>query len=273
MTKVTIPRLCSGWSAEQASKDDEKALSLYFQNYRDRGVSGRFNYIIKHPLETLRAARIIFRLPSLRIEPPTTGAGVFIREVLSPRSLPLRITGFVTGVLKLPNTPGQFVLGPAKQTLRRKMRAAQKLGVSWAEVVNPRERRELLEQAAWYERKHPNVIYRTINPENGDLLNYDLWLAAYSSEGRPLLLSVTPVDGDFALLRYFRTIGSGEGQSNARYLMTAVLAERLVAQGVRYLIDGSFVSELPYGLRHFQQMIGYHTVRIYLARSRRDLQD
>jgi hypothetical protein len=101
------------------------------------------------------------------------------------------------------------------------------------------------------------------------LLSYDLWPAAYSAEGRPLLLSVTPIDGDFALLRYFRAIGFGEEQSNARYLMTEVLAERLVAQGVRYLIDGAFVSELPDRLRHFQQMIGYHTARIYLTRSER----
>jgi hypothetical protein len=145
-------RLRLGWSAEQASKDNEATLSLYFQNYRERGCERRFVYVIKHPLETLRVVITIFRSPSLSVEPSITADGALIREALTPHSLPGRIAGFTTGVLKLPNAPRQYMLGPAKQTLRRKVRAAQKLGVSWAEVVHPWERQELLELASQYER-------------------------------------------------------------------------------------------------------------------------
>lgn len=271
MTRFTILPLRSGRSPQQGSKDTETTLSLYFRNFSKSGCESKFVYTIKHPVESLRAAIAIFRLPSLSVKPSTTADGVIIREVLSPRSLMIRITGFTAGVLKLPNVPGQYMLGATKQTLRRKVRVARKLGVSWAEVVNPQERRELLKLAIQYEQEHPNVTYRNLNPGNYELefLNYDLWLAAYSAEGRPLLVSVTPVDGDFALLRYFRTIGSGEEQSTARYLMTEVLVDRLVAHGVRYLVDGTFASKLPDGLRKFQQMIGFQTARIYIARSRR----
>ncbi len=52
------------------------------------------------------------------------------------------------------------------------------------------------------------------------------------------MLSVTPIDGEFALLGHFRTIGSGDEQSDARYLMTDVLVEQLVDRGVRFLADG-----------------------------------
>jgi hypothetical protein len=58
---------------------------------------------------------------------------------------------------------------------------------------------------------------------------------ARAPDGRRLLLSVMIVDGELALFRYFRTLGTGEEQSNARYLMAEVLVERLVRFGVRYL--------------------------------------
>jgi hypothetical protein len=111
------------------------------------------------------------------------------------------------------------------------------------------------------------VIYRNPAPDNDDLLNYRLWLVARAADGRPVLLSVTPVDGEVALLRYFRTLGTGQEQSHARYLMTEVLVERLVRLGARYLVDGSNLFLLPNGLRHFQQMVGFRIVRLRIARS------
>jgi hypothetical protein len=119
------------------------------------------------------------------------------------------------------------------------------------------------------ERTHPDATYRTRDPGNDDLLDYQLWLVARAADGRPLLLSVTPVDGELAMLRYFRTLGWGEEQSQARYLMTEILVERLVSLGVRYLVDGSNLFWLPDGLRHFQKMMGFHIVRIRVARPRR----
>jgi hypothetical protein len=161
---------------------------------------------------------------------------------------------------------GQYSTGASKQTLRRKVRQAQRLGISWAEVNDPEERRELLKRANECERTHPDVTYRNHSPSNSDLLSYRLWLVAHAADGRPLMLSVTPVDGDLALIRYFRTLGVGEEQTNARYLMTEVLVERLVSLGVRYLIDGSSPFWLPNGLRHFQQMLGFRLVRIRIGR-------
>jgi hypothetical protein len=147
------------------------------------------------------------------------------------------------------------------------VRYAQRLGVSWAEVNDTQERFRLLELADRYERTHPNIIYRNPNPDNSHLLPYRLWLAAYSAEGRPLLLSVSAVDGDLALLSHFRTLGCGQEQSNARYLMMQVLVESLVSRGVRYLLDSGSPA-MPSGLRHFQRMLGFRIVRIRIARLR-----
>lgn len=74
--------------------------------------------------------------------------------------------------------------------------------------------------------------YRVEDPDNADLEDVELWLVGESPEGLPLLLVVAPVGGSTAVLRYFRTLGAGPAHSNARYLGTAVLVEKLARRGV-----------------------------------------
>jgi hypothetical protein len=244
----------------------ELAVSRYFHDYVDRGKPGLV-YVVRHPGKTLGALIALRRLSCLRVTPSLVSAdGIAIRAGLSSRPALARIAGFATAVLRLPDEPGQYSLGASKQTLRRKARIARRLGVHWAEVNDPQDRQDILKLAEEYEQAHPDVTYRNQNPDNSDILGSGLWLAAYSAEGHPLLLSVTPVDGEFSFLHYFRTIGFGEEQSNARYLMTEVLVEHLVSRGVRYLIDGAFTPLLPPGIRHFQRMLGFRIVRIRIGR-------
>jgi hypothetical protein len=255
-------------SAEWTETSYEVRVSQYLQGYFDCGKPG-FIYIVRRPLMTLRVLSALCRLPCLRVVPSFTEVeGAAVHAPLSQRSMVARAGGSVLAVLKLPQQPGQYSLGASKQTLRRKVRYAQRLGVYWAEVSDPGERRKVLKIAEEYERTHPDKMYRTPSPDNSELFKYRLWLAAYSADGRPLLLSVTPVDGELASLSYFRTIGYGNEQSNARYLMTQVLVEQLVTRGVRYLLDGGSPA-MPHGLRHFQRMLGFRIVRIRVMRSGR----
>jgi hypothetical protein len=262
--------------AEAAKSSHEVTVSRYFEEYVATGKPG-YIYVIRRPFKSLRALVALFRLPCLHVVPSSASVdGAYLRALLSPRSAPLlsprsmleHAAGFATAGLSLPPEPGQYSLGASKQTLRRKVRRAQRLGIRWAEVSDPQERHELLNLAEEYERTHPDATYRNPNPDNTDLLGCRLWLAAYSAEGRPLLLSVTPVDGELAALGYFRTIGFGEEQSNARYLMTDVLVEHLVGCGVRFLLDGGSPA-IPNGSRHFQRMLGFRIVRVRIARSGR----
>lgn len=253
-------------SADPGGSDHELILSRYFEDYVASGKPGHF-YIVRRPGQSLRAFLSLYRLPCLHVAPSPDGIeGSAIRAPLVERSVLARVTGFVTPALTLPSEPGGYALGASKQTLRRMARKAQRLGVTWAEVSDPQERQELLKLAEDYERTHPDATYRKPDPDNRDLLDLRLWLAAYSADGEPILLSVTPVDGQFAFLRYFRTIGNGEEQTKARYLMIDVLAEHLISRGVRYLIEGEFPARLPNGLRHFQRMLGFRIVRIRVTR-------
>jgi hypothetical protein len=272
MVKITLmiagpksrpSRRPSDRSAEVSETGHEATVSRYFEDYVTSGRPAPIIYIFRNPVPSLRAFLALRRLPCVHACSLSAGIeGAAIQAALAQRSILARVTGLVMSVLTLPREPEQYSLGASKQTLRRMARRAQRLGVSWVEVTDPHERRELLKLADDYERRHPKEAYRRPDPPNGDLLEYGLWLAAYSAAGHPVLLSVTPVDGEFALLRYFRTIGAGPEQTNARYLMTDVLARHLIIREVRYLIDTEFPARLTNGLRHFQRMLGFRLVRI-----------
>jgi len=116
------------------------------------------------------------------------------------------------------------------------------------------------------ERDHVDPSYRVPTPHNEDLLDHDVWLTVDDEEARPLLLAVAPRDGPFATLRYFRTLGSGEAHSDARYLATSALVAELARHGVRHLLDTATPAEQTNGLRHFQRMVGFRYARIRLRR-------
>ena len=107
----------------------------------------------------------------------------------------------------------------------------------------------------------PNETYRESHPDNRELLDVDLWMAAFV-DGDPIMLVIIPVDGDFAALSYFRTMAHTDASSAARYLMTERLAEELVRRDVRYLCDHVNPLRLRPGLFHFAQMVGYRVVRV-----------
>lgn len=255
-------------AARRGKADPEVTVSRYFEAC---GADGRPLpvFAARHPGRSLRALVALGRLPCVHAALSASPEGTAIRTQLLRNSAFWRMTGFATPALPVPPEPGQYALGASKQTLRRQVRNAERLSIRWEEVDDAQERRNLLKLANDSLRAHPDATYRTPNPDNDDLLRYRLWLVARAADGRPLLLSVTPVEGEVAWLRFFRTLGSGEEQTKSRYFMTEVLAERLVTLGVRYLIDGSHLVWLPNGLRHFQQMTGFQIVRIRVTRPRR----
>lgn len=247
------------------SERSEAALSAYFEAYVACGRPGLL-YALRHPGRSLAALIAVYRLPHLTAHLTDTVEGSLIRRGLSRTSRVARTAKFgAIAVLILPRVAADYALGSSKQTLRRKARAAQNLGVRWAEVNDVKERQRLLELANEQERNHPQHEYRDASPANDDLLEYRLWLAAYSPDGKPLLLSVTPFDGDWAFLRYFRTLGVGPDFTNSRYFMTQILVERLVKSGVRYLTDSRSPASLPNGLRHYQRMLGFRNVLVRVA--------
>jgi hypothetical protein len=248
--------------------EPEAMLSEYL---RDSVSSGKpsLTYALRHPRRSLGAFVALCQLPRLSAAPTDTPEGAAIRRGLSHGSpIGRTVIHSATSVLLLPQDRTQYSLGASKQTLRRKVRAAEKLGVRWAKVDDPQEQRNLLELADDHERTNPNLEYRQTRPDNDDLLGYRLWLVAYSRNGQPILLSVTAVDGEWALLNYFVTLGSGPEHSNARYLMTQVLVEHLIDAGVRYLADTSSPIKLRSGLRHFQRMLGFRVFRASLTNPR-----
>ena len=249
-------------------EDAERELSQFFRSYAD-GPEGRGRLSqVRRALGAIRAAR---SLPVLTAEFSDSLEGRLIRDGLAHLRRRTHKTGFirtslhgVASVLILPAVPGAYSTGSSKQTVRRKSRAAEAAGVSWARVDDDAERRRLVALSEVRERDHPVERYRAADVDNSRLLDLGLWLVAYAEDGRPVLMAAVPVDGDWAMLTYFRTLEDTSTASNTRYLMSAVLADELAGRGVRYLVDTLTMSNLSDGLRHFQRMLGYRVVRIEL---------
>ena len=149
------------------------------------------------------------------------------------------------------------------------MRKAEAAGITWRRIDDPAEREKLAHLAGDWERVNPNAHYRNPNPATTELLVHRLFLAAFAADGRPLVLSVTPADGAWALLLAYKSMEASAEQSLARYFLMPVLVEHLVRAGVRHLFDGTSPMRLPRGLRHYQRMVGFRTYRLKVDRAAR----
>ena len=251
------------WQRGARSGDElEESVSQFFSAWVDSGEPGR-TYLLRRPMRVTRVALAASALPKHAAVLGDEGDGSEIRTTLT------RPSGFgrvpllrdLKSLLVLPTETGSYSLGASKQTLRRKSRAAVRGGASWRRIDDPAERRSLLATAAAYEREHPDERHRGAREPELDA-STGVWLAAFDGDGQLLLLSVTLVSGEWALLRYFRAVGGSELSSNARYYMTEQLVDVLVELRVRYLVDTISPAHLPNGLRHFQRMLGWRVARV-----------
>jgi hypothetical protein len=248
--------------ASSPAEAAEQRLSEFYVRFVD-AAQPSWRYALRHPRATVAAAADTRRLPLHEAEFAPGSVGRAIHVTLT-RPGPFHISVGATGVavLDVPADPAEYSEGSSKQTLRRKARKAERSGVQCRPVDDPAERRALLDLADAAEMAHADEQYRVERPNNDDLLDHGLWLAAFAADGTPLMLSVTPTDGEWGHLRYFRTLGSGPQHSDSRYLMTQVLVATLSERGVRKLVDGVHPADLPNGLRHFQRMVGFRLARV-----------
>lgn len=248
-----------------ASVDGRRQRIADFATYCVDCGRGSFAPWLRRPRASLRVFLDVLQLPELTADLSGTTEAAMVRKGLTrarPTHTPI---DSAIGVLALPATPEEYIQAPARRTVRRKARVANKVPVTWRLVEDGPTRRALVELADARERVHPDPTYRHEVPSNQDLFDVDLWIAAYGPAEQPLMLAVIPIDGPWATLRYFRTLTEGDEASAARYLMTEVLVGQLIERGVRWLADTESPFVLPNGLRHFQKMVGFELFRLRLA--------
>lgn len=245
-----------------SKSEADRTLADFWSSYVDSGQGG-FGYAAKNPFAALRALRAIQKLPT--IYPPEqsdTPGGREVEQVLhqkGPLGLPARWWGF--SAAPIPDSPEDSLEGPEAKRFRHHLRRATRNGIA-CRPVHPSEKLGLLERANARERLHTNPIYRVAEPRNDDLLGHELWLVAHDDAGDPLILAVVATDGEFAVLRYFRTLGDDEEHSLSRYPAHFAVVEALAEQRVRWLVDPQPPAAQTNGVRVFQRNVGFRHVRI-----------
>ncbi len=240
----------------------DRTLADFWRSYAESEQKG-FGFVAKNLRATLRAMLAIQELPV--VYPPVlsdTPGGRAIADVLhqkGPGGLPARWWSFA--VLPIAENPADSLKSPEAKRLRYTLRVAATEKIS-CRPADPGERAALRELADERDRNHTNPMYRVEDPQNGDLMNHDLWIVAEDDTGQPLLLAVTATDGEFAVLRYFRTLGDGEKHSLSRYVAQYAVVEALSERGVRWLVDNEPPAAQTNGVRLFQRIVGFRHVRI-----------
>jgi len=250
--------------ADRSDAESEQALAAYWATYVEAGRGGA-PFILRNWRRSWAAFQAVRRLPVVEARPSDLPGGRAVRRVLAARAaygIPVRLLG--TAMLEVPEDGDDFLVGRRAQTLRRKIRAAERHGLKVRRIEDDDERRTLVGVANHAEQHHVDPAYRVPTPRNDDLLDHDVWLTVDDPEGQPLLLAVAPRDGEFATLRYFRTLGASDAHSDSRYLATSALVTELAWHGVRYLLDTASPAEQTNGLRHFQRMVGFRYARVKL---------
>ena len=241
-------------------------ISSFWQAHKNSNLRIR-SFALRDWRLTAQAVVNHLLLPRLEVRLSDASQAQAIERALKRRWLPfITICSIGACVLPIPANPSEYSMGSSKQTLRRKVRAAQKAGVTWRSVDDPAEQHELV---ALFHRVLPTKSrsrYRNF-ADHSFLVGIGPWTVAYGPSGDPLVIAITPYDGEWALLQGFVSVGETQLHSDARYLLTQVIVERLSVMGVRYLADSTSPHHLSAGLWHFHRMIGFSMARVQVVRS------
>ena len=134
--------------------------------------------------------------------------------------------------------PSSGTPGLANKSARKHARRALRAGVTWTRITEESEK--LCTSSTSPTRtcigRRGDAAYQVADYNFHSLLKCEQWLAAWL-DGEPILLSVTAVDRDWAMMCYFNSFGSDRTAGSTRYLMTQVLTDVLAELGVRFVCD------------------------------------
>ena len=249
---------------DEAERTSEAFLHAFFKAHRLDPVSSS----LRDPVAAIAVQRHISRLSVIDANLTDDGDAEIVRAgLLRPHPFARKLIRGTTALLVMPDTVDEFLAGSSesKRSLRTKYNRGTRRGFQVLRLEDRAARLAILASADAYEREHPVENYRNAEPDNDYLLDVATWLLAADAEGKPLILAVPGISGEWAVLQHFKTLEWSDDARLARHWMSVELVRELRARGVRYLADTLSPVGLPPGLREFQHRLGYrlHRVRIH----------
>ncbi len=209
--------------------------------------------LIRRPATLLRVLFAVARLPVVEVCVTSSQAAALFSPDFAPIGAPIFGGKFAQAVLDLEADDQAYLSGPPRQSLRRNMRRARKLGVEVCSVATYREWAVAAEEVLRSRQGRPEATTELRPPPGTQDMAY---YVAFDDKHRPVAISVVAIFTESAVLVWSLTVPDHPAALPSRYLLHAFMRSDLRGRGVRHLIGGTGVRDTP-GVHLFQHFLGY----------------
>jgi hypothetical protein len=160
-----------------------------------------------------------------------------------------RRLGVARAVLEIPSSTEEYLRGRRKQAMRTNVRRARDMGCTATVVSGPE---------SWAMASDPDVRAMTSTDPSELVI-----VATQTSDLHrpPRAIVVTSVEGQWAHIKRFVTIGPRGEALMSRHLVQLALVDELRARDVRFLHAGTALSPKPH-VRYAQYLAGFDVVNV-----------
>ena len=262
--------------------DVEKAADFTYGLMQQIGLVAQLRYVLGSPLRATAALRVLAGLPVLEVRAESGQfrpaefyspweATNLARRIVEWFVVRLRLPHLRLGraLLVLPATFADYVRGRQRQAVRTNCARARALGL----IVEPIEDETVAARtiaeimfggAAALDTFLEELPADAPGPTPGLRA-----LAVRRPDGEVLGAVAYLNSGETARLEGLKCVPSEDG-AVARYLLHTALVERLIDEGVRYLLADSVLGAAP-GTRYLQQRCGYQPVNLRIRTAAADV--
>ena len=209
--------------------------------------------LIRRPATLLRVLFAVARLPVVDVCVTSSQAAAWFSHDFAPIGAPIFGGKFAQAVLDLEAEDQAYLSGPPRQSLRRNMRRARKLGVEVCSVATYSEWSAAAEEVLRSRRGRPETMTQLRPPPSTQNMAY---YVAVDDRHRPVAISVVAIFTESAVLAWSLSVPDHPAALPSRYLLHTFMRSDLRGRGVRHLIGGTGVRDRP-GVHLFQHFLGY----------------
>lgn len=262
--------------------DVERAADFTYGLMRQVGLVAQLRYVLGSPLRAVASLRVVAGLPVLEVR---AGSGQFRpAEFYSPWEatnlarrtvewfvVRLRLPHVRLGraLLVLPATFADYLRGRQRQAVRTNCARGRALGLTVEPIADENTAARMIAEIMFGGAEALDRFLEQLPADAPGPTPGLRGLAVRNADGEVLGAVAYLNSGETARLEGLKCVPSEDG-AVARYLLHTALVERLIEEGVHYLLADSVLAAAP-GTRYLQKRCGYRPVNLRIRTAAPDV--